>query len=210
MTYLADQGLRCVAYDRRGHGRSSQPGGGYDFDTLADDLSVLLEHLDLRDVTLVGHSMGCAEVVRYLARYGGSRVARAVLVSTVTPYTAKAADNPDGVDRSALEAGRALLRRDFPRRSPKRALLRPSAARSARPRSWSTGRRVLATAPLELHRAFTRDRLRPELRTVPMPTLLVHGDSDVATLARPAAIGGSSAQPAGGLPGASMGFRSPT
>jgi non-heme chloroperoxidase len=76
MIHLAGQGLRCIAYDQRGHGRSSQPGYGYDYDTLANDLASLLEHLDLREVTLIGHSMGCGETVRYLSRHGSTRVAR--------------------------------------------------------------------------------------------------------------------------------------
>ena len=184
-TYLAGQGLRCVAYDRRGHGRSSQPARGYDFDTLADDLSVLLETLDLREVTLVGHSMGCAEVVRYLVRYGGSRVARAVLVSTVTPCTVKTADNPDGVDRGVLEAGRAMLRRDFPGTVDEAApgFFGPQNPVSAATRSWWTGMILQCSLPalLELHRAFTETDFRPELRALPVPALLVHGDSDVST-----------------------------
>jgi non-heme chloroperoxidase len=185
MTYLADQGLRCVAYDRRGHGRSTQPARGYDFDTLADDLSVLLESLDLREVTLVGHSMGCAEVVRYLARYGGSRIARAALVSTVTPCTVKTPENPDGVDRAALEAGRALLRRDFPRTVDEAApgFFGPSNPVSPATRSWWTGMILQCSLPglVTLHRAFTETDFTPELRALPLPTLLVHGDSDVST-----------------------------
>lgn len=185
MTFLADHGLRSVAYDRRGHGRSTQPARGYDFDTLADDLSVLLEHLDLREVTLVGHSMGCAEVVRYLSRYGAGRVARAVLASTVTPCTVRTPDNPDGVERSALEAGRAMLRRDFPRTVAEAA---PGFFGAANPvsdatRQWWTGMILQCSLPalLELHRGFTETDFRPELRALPVPTLLVHGDSDVST-----------------------------
>ena len=83
---LAERGLRCVAYDRRGHGRSDQPGEGYDFDTLADDLAELIEHLDLRGVTLVSHSMGSGEVARYLSRHGDERIARVALVSPTLPY----------------------------------------------------------------------------------------------------------------------------
>src|SRR5262245_43650233 len=86
MTYLASQGLRCIAYDRRGCGRSSQPWHGYDYDTFADDLAGLVEHLDLRQVTLVGHSMGCGEIARYLSRQGAGRIARAVLIATTTPF----------------------------------------------------------------------------------------------------------------------------
>src|SRR5262249_19717999 len=101
MSALAAHGLRCVAYDRRGHGRSDEPARGYDFDTLADDLAQVIEQLDLHDLTIVGHSMGCAEVVRYLSRRPTGRVARAALVATITPSTLKTADNPNGVEESA-------------------------------------------------------------------------------------------------------------
>lgn len=85
LTELADQGVRCVAYDRRGHGRSSDPGRGYDYDRLADDLAAIIDRLDLHDVTLVGFSMGNGEAVRYLSRHGSSRIARLVMVSTIPP-----------------------------------------------------------------------------------------------------------------------------
>ncbi len=112
---LAKQGLRCIAYDRRGHGRSDQPGRGYDFDTLADDLSAVLERLDLRDVTLVGHSMGCGEIVRYLSRHGSSRVKRIALLGPTMPFLLKTADNPDGIEPAAFEAARAAMLQDRPK-----------------------------------------------------------------------------------------------
>ena len=108
---LSDRGLRCIAYDRRGHGRSPEPATGYDFDTLADDLEAVIEQLDLRDVTLVGQSMGCGEIARYLSRRP-ARVARAVLVSTITPFLLKTADNPDGFDEAIFEQGRSQLAKD--------------------------------------------------------------------------------------------------
>src|SRR5262245_19479180 len=98
--YLVDRGFRCIAYDRRGHGRSDCAWDGYDYDTLADDLAALLDHLDLRDATLVAHSMGGGEVIRYLARHGAGRVARIALVATTTPFPMKTSDNPDGIDPS--------------------------------------------------------------------------------------------------------------
>ena len=103
MISLVSHGLRCIAYDRRGHGRSSQPGQGYDYDTLADDLAALIERLDLREVSLVGHSMAGGEIVRYLSRHGGRRIARAVLLAVTLPFPLKTADNPDGVDKSLFE-----------------------------------------------------------------------------------------------------------
>jgi pimeloyl-ACP methyl ester carboxylesterase len=103
MIHLTGNGLRCIAFDRRGHGRSSDPGRGYTCDRLADDLAAVIEQLDLRDLTLVGHSMGCAEMVRYLARHGAGRVSRLVLAAPSLPFRLKAPDNPDGVERSVLD-----------------------------------------------------------------------------------------------------------
>jgi len=97
MLYLVARGYRCIAHDRRGHGRSSQSHHGNEMDTFADDLSTLIEALDLADLTLVGHSMGCGEVVRYLGRHGSKRVARLVLIGSVTPVMLKTANNPAGL-----------------------------------------------------------------------------------------------------------------
>lgn len=99
MAALTDAGLRCVAYDRRGHGRSGAPGGRYNFNTLADDLARVIESLDLRDVTLAGHSLGRCEIARYLSRHGAGRVAR---IAFLAPMLKKAADNPDGGEPAAL------------------------------------------------------------------------------------------------------------
>src|SRR5262245_27745239 len=115
MIHLAGQGLRCIAYDNRGHGRSSDPGQGYDYDTLADDLAAALDHLNLRDVSLVSHSMGCGVVVRYLSRHGSRRIAGAALVAPTTPFLLKTEDNPDGLDKKIFEQLRAMWSRDFPK-----------------------------------------------------------------------------------------------
>src|SRR5262249_61378277 len=112
---VSGQGLRCVAYDRRGHGRSGQPGYGYDYDTLADDLAKVIVELDLREVTLVGHSMGGGEIVRYLSRHGAGYVSRIVLVASITPFLLKTPDNPDDVDKRYFEELRKALARDRPR-----------------------------------------------------------------------------------------------
>jgi non-heme chloroperoxidase len=100
---LLDDGRRVITYDRRGFGRSSQPVTGYDYDTFAADLRVLMEALDLRDATLVGHSMGTGEVTRYLGSYGSSRVARGVLVSPIPPFLLQAPDNPEGIPGSVFD-----------------------------------------------------------------------------------------------------------
>jgi non-heme chloroperoxidase len=109
---LLAAGYRCVSYDRRGFGRSSQPTIGYDYDTFAADLSALLEHLDLRDVVLCGFSMGTGEVVRYLSTYGSSRVSKAVLLGVIPPFVLKTDDNPDGVDREVFEGIKASIAND--------------------------------------------------------------------------------------------------
>jgi non-heme chloroperoxidase len=184
---LSSRGVRCIAYDRRGHGRSDQPGHGYDFATLADDLGSLIERLELRDVTLVGHSMGGAEVVRYLARHPAGPVRRAVLVATITPFTLKTADNPEGVEASALEKGRTDLARDRPHQVATAAAAffgAPKNPVSAEIMDWWT-RMILdhcsLKVMLDLHRAFTETDFRPDLRAIGVPTLLIHGDRDTST-----------------------------
>src|SRR3984885_11173160 len=114
---LSEQGLRCIAYDRRGHGRSSKPGGGFDCDTLADDLSALLTQLDLHGVTLVSQSFGSAEVVRYLTRHGAGRIEKIVLIAPAAlPFVMKTSDNPNGIPAEQLEFFRTgVLQSDFPK-----------------------------------------------------------------------------------------------
>jgi len=111
---LLDAGHRVITYDRRGFGRSSKPATGYHYDTFAADLDKLLKKLNLKKVALVGFSMGSGEVTRYLAKFGGSRVRKAVLIGTLGPYLVKAADNPEGVDRSVFEGIKAAIRADRP------------------------------------------------------------------------------------------------
>ncbi|MER6573673.1 alpha/beta hydrolase [Streptomyces sp. NPDC001093] len=109
---LAEAGFRCVALDRRGHGRSEDTWNGYDLDTLADDLHGLLDHLDLREVALVGHSVGTAEVIRCLTRHGTARVARAALVAGVSPGLVRSPNLPEGIDPAAVRADEESFRRD--------------------------------------------------------------------------------------------------
>ncbi|WP_406836127.1 alpha/beta fold hydrolase [Streptomyces sp. AHU1] len=112
MLPLADAGYRCVGFDRRGHGRSDDVWGGFDLDSLADDVDGLLRHLDLREVTLVGHSVGTAEAVRCLTRHGAGRVARLALVAGMTPGPVRSASHPEGVDPALVEAGNKAFRHD--------------------------------------------------------------------------------------------------
>ena len=187
MADLAGRGLRCIAYDRRGHGRSAEPTHGYEFDTLADDLGAVLEQLDLREVTLVGQSFGCGEVIRYLSRHGSERIARIVLVSTITPFVLKTDDNPDGVDRATLENVRKVLSKD-----------RPHPIAAAAPAFFGVPKNNVSQeimdwwvrmmvdqcslkVMLDLHRMFTETDFRPELRKTLVPTMLIHGDNDTST-----------------------------
>lgn len=112
MLPLAEEGHRCVGFDRRGHGRSDDVWGGFDLDSLADDVQGLLEHLDLSGITLVGHSLGAAEIVRCLTRHGVDRVARVALIAGMTPGPARSANHPEGRDPQLIRAGTEAFRRD--------------------------------------------------------------------------------------------------
>jgi len=187
MADLAGRGLRCVGYDRRGHGRSGEPSHGYEFDTLAGDLAAVVEQLDLRNITLVGQSLGCGEVIRYLSCHGSNRVARIVLVSTITPFVLKTDDNPDGVDRATLETVRKVLSNDRPHPIAAAAPAffgAPKNRVSQEIMDWWVRMMVdgcsLKTM-LDLQRMFTETDFRPELRKISVPTLLIHGDNDTST-----------------------------
>jgi len=180
MQHLSSQGVRVIAYDRRGHGRSSDPGSGYDCDRLADDLAAVLEALALRDVVLVGHSMGCAEIVRYLTRHGGDRVARVAMVGPSLPFTLKTEDNPEGVEKSALLAARHAIASDFPRWLTENAppFFRPET--TPRMVEWGIGlcyqasmRALIATSVTDSETDF-----RAELQAIRKRVLILHGDSD--------------------------------
>jgi pimeloyl-ACP methyl ester carboxylesterase len=185
MTYLSSHGLRCVAYDRRGHGRSSQPGHGYDYDTLADDLAAIINRLDLREVTLVGHSMGGGEIVRYMSRHGAGRVARIALVASTTPFLLRTADNPDGVDKGYFEELRKALTSDRPRWLAEAAPAffgagLPNCSVSSEMIQWGVLMCLQSSlkANIDASRAFAETDFRAEMRKITVPTLIVHGDKD--------------------------------
>jgi non-heme chloroperoxidase len=186
-TYLTprflESGMRCVAFDRRGHGRSDQPTAGYDMDTLADDLRAVLTALDLRDVTLVGHSLGGAEAVRYLGKHpSDGRVARAVLLAPTTPFMTRTPDNPDGVDASAFDALRDAWRRDLP--GWVREGVPPFFAAPMSEPFMAWVERLFLDIPLHVllqcSKSTTGSDLRADLRSISVPTLVVHGDLDVS------------------------------
>lgn len=179
---LVDAGLRVITYDRRGHGRSERPGRGYDYDTLADDLATVVERLDLREVSFVGHSLGCGEIVRYVTRHGVARVARAALLGPLMPFLIKTADNPDGMDPAGLAASAAALAADVPQWSADGAVAFFGSAKvSAGLQDWllrqfnDTPLKVL----LDTMQLFATD-FRAELPGFDVPTLILHGDADTS------------------------------
>src|SRR5215208_6286513 len=185
MTPLAAQGLRCIAYDVRGAGRSEQPGHGYDPDTLAGDLAAVIQQLDLHQVTLVGHSMGSPQIARYLSRYSADRVARVVFVATTLPFLRKTDDNPDGVDGASLEATLEAVGEDRPQFAAGVADLwfgngLPGVWVSPELQHWLIGLFLQASprAAVEMFRALTYTDFRADMAAVEMPALIVHGDND--------------------------------
>ncbi|KYF79206.1 arylesterase [Sorangium cellulosum] len=182
MIDLVDNGLRCVAYDRRGHGRSSDPGRGYEYDTLADDLAAVLEQLDLREVTLVGHSMSGGEIARYLSRHGDRRIARVALLAPTTPMILRAADNPDGIDRHLIEHVRAAIRADYPRWLDENTP--PFFVDETPPatREWLRSLMLQCSmkAVIDCNRAMAEADFRDELRRIRVPTLVLQGDRDAS------------------------------
>jgi non-heme chloroperoxidase len=187
MASLVKRGYRTISYDRRGHGRSDDPGVGYDYDTLADDLAALIDHLDLSGLTLVGHSMAGGEIVRYLSRHGDGRTARAVLVAATLPFPRKTETNPMGVEAAIFERVRELWSRDFAawvqaNEPPYFGDGLPGCDVSEFIRDW-TRTDMLGTslmAIIECNRALTDTDFRDELRTVRVPTLIVQGDKDAS------------------------------
>jgi non-heme chloroperoxidase len=186
MLFLAQRGFRCVAHDRRGHGRSSQPWSGNDMDTYADDLATVIEALDLREVTLVGFSTGGGEVARYIGRHGTKRVARAALISAIPPLMLKTANNPHGTPievfdglRAGSIADRSSLYRDLAS-GPFFGFNRPAAKPSQGmiDSFWLQGMQAGHKNALDCIKAFSETDLTEDLKKFDVPTLVVHGDDD--------------------------------
>lgn len=185
MVFLAAHGFRCIAHDRRGHGRSSQPWEGNDMDTYADDLSVLLEALKLERVTLVGHSAGGGEVARYIGRHGTGRVARVVLVGSVTPLLMQSPSNPRGVPLTTFDGLRAGLLEDrsaffteftaaFFGANRKSAHV----SQGVRDAFWLQAMQGGLQNELDCIRAFSETDFTADLAKFDVPTLIIHGDDD--------------------------------
>jgi non-heme chloroperoxidase len=185
MVYLAARGYRCIAHDRRGHGRSSQPWTGNEMDTYADDLATVVEALDLRDAIHVGHSTGGGEVARYIGRHGTGRVAKAVLIGAVPPLMLKTAANPGGLPidvfdgiRASVLADRSQFFKDLS--IPFYGFNRPGAAVSlgVRDSFWLQGMLAGYKNALDCVKAFSETDFTEDLRKFDVPTLILHGDDD--------------------------------
>jgi non-heme chloroperoxidase len=185
MFYLAEHGYRCIAHDRRGHGRSSQPWNGNDLDTYADDLAELVVQLDLRDAIHVGHSTGGGEVARYIGRHGNERVSKAALISAIAPLMLKTPHNPAGTPLAVFDQLRKGVLNDrsqfFKDLSlPFYGYNRPNANASPGVRDAFWLQSMMAGMPgcYFCIKAFSETDLTDDLRAIEVPTLIIHGDDD--------------------------------
>ena len=182
MERMSREGFRCVAFDRRSHGRSSDPGAGYDLETLAHDVHSVIEQLRLSQVLLVGHSLGAAESVRYLTRHGMNRVRRLALVAPTTPFLLKSGDNPDGLDPKVLEGMRAAFREDFPGilAANIRPFVLPTTSQAMIDWIVDMMSRTPVKALIDCNAAFSAADFRAELPAITLPTLILQGDADMS------------------------------
>ncbi|WP_227980926.1 alpha/beta fold hydrolase [Nocardia spumae] len=182
--YLVERGYRCILLDRRGHGRSDRPADGYDNDTRADDVAAFLEHLDIRDAVLIGHSGGGAEAVHYLARHGQDRIRKLVLVAAAVPKLRWSEDHPAGVPAAAIDASIAALCADRAKWMADRAqgYFATHLGNDVSPALIDQEvRRCLSCAPwaaTTMQREIADSDLRPDLARITVPVLLLHGLAD--------------------------------
>jgi pimeloyl-ACP methyl ester carboxylesterase len=182
---LLAAGHRVITYDRRGFGRSSKPGVGYNYDTFAADLEALLSALDLSDVSLVGHSMGTGEITRYIGKYGTKRLRKAVLIGTLGPYLVKTADNPEGVDRKGFDDTKAALRADRP--ATLREFLKnfysvggedgKRVSEQVMDANWAVAIGASPIGTVACVDAWIED-FRKDIPRNDIPTMIIHGDDD--------------------------------
>lgn len=185
MFFLASHGYRCIAHDRRGHGRSSQPWNGNDMDTYADDLAELVSHLNLKNAVHVGHSTGGGEVARYIGRHGSKRVAKAVLIGAVPPIMVKTASNPAGLPietfdqiRANVLADRSQFWKDLS--GPFYGANRPGSkvSQGLRDSFWLQGMMAGLRAVYDCVKQFSETDFTEDLKKMDVPTLILHGDDD--------------------------------
>jgi non-heme chloroperoxidase len=185
MFFLAQHGYRVIAHDRRGFGRSSQPSHGYDYDTFADDLAELVEALDVRDATFIGHSMGGGEVARYVARHGEARVAKVAFVASVTPFLLKTESNPHGAPKELFDGFRAAVTANRSQWNldvtiPYYSFNRPGAkvSEGVRQNYWRQGQTTGIQAAYHALTAFSETDFRADLGKITVPALIIHGSDD--------------------------------
>lgn len=185
MLFLAQQGFRVVAHDRRGHGRSDQTSRGNDMDTYADDLAAVIEALNLEDITMIGHSTGGGEVARYIGRHGTKRVARTVLIAAVPPVMVRSVSNPEGLPLDVFDGVRAALAKDRAQFFKDFALTfyganRPGAqvSQGILDQFWLWSMQAGLEAVYECVKAFSETDFTADLAAFDIPTLLMHGEDD--------------------------------
>jgi non-heme chloroperoxidase len=185
MLFLAGKGFRVIAHDRRGHGRSSQPGTGNDMDHYADDLASVTQALELQGAVHIGHSTGGGEVAHYIGRHGVTRVSKAVLISAVTPIMVKTDFNPDGVPlsvfdgiRRAVQQDRAQFYKDFSAAFYGYNRAGAKESQGARDTFWLLGMQGGLLNQYEGIKAFSETDMREDLKKIDVPTLVLHGDDD--------------------------------
>jgi non-heme chloroperoxidase len=182
MATLIDRGFRCVALDRRGHGRSEAPSFGYDLDTLADDVAAVIEQRNLKDVILVAHSMGSAEAVRYCARHGMDRVARLMLAAPVIPSPIQTPDNPDGIPIEAIQAQRDAVTASLPKWISENESPFFTPETDSETRRWIKDMILSVSVPVAAacSKTMVASDTRGDLGKITKPTLIVHGDKDAS------------------------------
>jgi non-heme chloroperoxidase len=185
LNLVADAGYRAIAHDRRGGGRSSQPWNGNDLTTYADDLAGLIEHLDLQDVVVVGHSTGGGEVTRYMGRHGTARVAKAVLLGAIPPLMLKTEANPEGLPievfdglRAGVASDRSQFYKDLSAAFYGANREGSTVSQGKRDEFWLQSMTVGIKGALDCIRAFSETDLTEDLKAIDVPTLIVHGDDD--------------------------------
>ncbi len=182
---ISKYNIRCIAYDRRGYGKSDRPWKGYDYDTLADDLHELITQLNLFNVVLVGFSMGGGEVARYIGKYGANKIAKVAFISSVTPFRLMTADNPDGADKTTFDATIQKIESDRPAflsAFGKKFYGADQVSSSVSPALLDWNQLLCLTssakATIDCVRSFSETDFRDDLKKIKIPTLIIHGDAD--------------------------------